>query len=325
VRYAGAVLRSSFIALLCALPWAGFLPAGAAAQRSPCGDPDAEDEIAMRPPDRAEGVARDAQLVVRYRDAGELAALLRALGQVEEEDPCSREVICLFRDAGGSGAPRRAAVDGRVVQADARTLVFVPAAPLARDSRHFAWIARPGFDGAGRTERQFRTGSGFDERPPTFAPSRDAMRLSLDAPPASCGARAGSVRVRLSVPRARDDGDERSVELLLFITRAAGAGGPALRARVANPSAGGGDAVLTFLLSPEEAEQPVCVALRAVDGAGRASEDYTELCFDPVRGSYFAPGCSAGAGQGERAPAGVLVAFGTLLSARLRRRGTAPR
>ena len=87
------------------------------------------------------------------------------------------------------------------------------------------------------------------------------------------------------VDAAEDDGDEESVEILLFLSRAEGARGPVLRARAWNPAEG--EPVLTFLLDAAEAEQPVCVALRAVDGVGRASEGESEVCFDPVQGSRF--------------------------------------
>jgi hypothetical protein len=78
---------------------------------------------------------------------------------------------------------------------------------------------------------------------------------------------------------------------------------------------------LRFLLTPEQARSPVCVVLRAIDGAGKLGGE-PELCFDPARGSHFA-GCSAiatGAGT-MAAGAWTLVPLCAVLAVACRRRG----
>jgi hypothetical protein len=297
-----------------------LLAARAGAQSSPCGDLSisASEELDVRPADRAEGVARNAAVVVRHPDGADLEALLREL-HANDDDACSREPICLFRDAQGDGGGARELVPGRVTQPDPRTLAFVPDTPLRPSSDYFPLIARSGFDRAARSELEFRTGSSLDREPPSFDRSSDEIRIAIDAPPPECEASQGSVRVQAGVPGARDDGDDESVELLLFVTDAAGARGPELRARRRNGA--GTEVVLTFLLDAREAEQPVCVALRAIDGVGRSSEDEPARCFDPLQDSHFEPLCSAGSpGRADGRP-GVLVPLAAWLWVVLRRRG----
>jgi hypothetical protein len=309
-----------WISACCAL----LLLAGrAAAQPSPCGDLDgsANDELEVTPPDRAQGVARNASVVVRHPPGADLSALLREL-QAGGGDECSREPVCLFEDARERGGSERQAVPGDVQQLDARTLAFVPRSRLLPETDYFPLVARTGFDSASRTELEFRTGTGSDREPPTFDPGEDQLRLAVDTPPEECQASDGSVRVQLGTPRAQDDGDEESVELLLFVTSAEGVRGPELRARSRNGDEDDGEVVLTFLLSAREAEQPVCVALRAVDAVGRASRGEPALCFEPSQGSHFEPLCGVAPGHGS-ADGGrgtlLLSCVGFLLALRRRR------
>ena len=317
--YAFAVSRRARCRIASCLVLLGC--ARAAAQSSPCGDlvDVAGGDLHVTPVDGAQGVARNAPIVVRHPSAADLTALLATL-QSEAGDACSGQPICLLRDAPAGGGASRTPVPGEILRVDDRTLAFVPRAYLAKDTEYYALIARAGFDRASRAEAEFRTGAGVDRDPPGFDPRGEDMRLVLDAPPPECGAPRGSVRVQLGVPAARDDGDEASVELLLFVTSSAlDAGAPSLRARTLNRT--DGEVVLTFLLEPGEAEGTVCLALRAVDALGRSSRAEPSLCFQPRQGSHFEPSCSAiapvGAPYGGR---GTLVLSSLWLLAALRRR-----
>jgi len=292
----------------------------ASAQPSPCGDLEggANAELEVTPQDRAEDVARNVAIVVRHPRGADLQELLREL-QAGGGDACSREPVCLFRDAREHGGAAREPVPGDVQRLDARTLAFVPRSRLEPETDYFPLIARTGFDRAARTELEFRTGTAVDREPPAFDPGEDELRLEIDAPPAECDAPEGSLRVQIGVPAARDDGDEGSVELLLFVTNSPGARGPELRARSRN--LGDGEVVLTFLLDAREAEQPMCVALRAVDAVGRSSPGEPSLCFDPRQGSHFAPLCGTAFGAGRAdGGAGTLVPSCVWLVVALRRR-----
>jgi len=271
----------------------------------------------VRPADRAEGVARNVAIVVRHPDGTDLEALVGEL-QSTGQDACSREPICLFVDARRDGAPAREPVSGHVAQLDAQTLAFVPDAPLRPSSDYFASIARAGFDRPTRTELEFRTGSSLDRERPTFDPKSDEVRIAIDEPPEECDAAPGSVRVRIGVPAASDDGDDESVELLLFVTQAQGVRGPELRARRWNRAER--EVVLTFVLDQREAELPVCVALRAVDGVGRSSEGEAVRCFDPIQDSHFAPLCSAGRAGRAHGRTGFLITLAAWAGVILRRR-----
>jgi hypothetical protein len=293
-----------------------------------CGDArDPLEQLQVQPPDMAEGVALDAPIVVRYARDVDLAALQASL-DAAGGDACQTTLVCLFEDASAQGKGARETVPGRVEVIDSHTVIFVPDATLRAHTRYFSSIARAGFDRPTRDELEFESGAHKDREAPVMTGDKGAIELSVGAPPAECRTKPGSVRVALVVPRATDDGDESSVELLLFSTRVAGAKGPVLRVRARNPDKDAGKLRLSFLLDPREAKQPACVALRAVDGVGRLSKAAPELCFDPLRGSFFAPcavlrapgaaGGLSGDGRGRS-----LVAFSFVVAAALfaRRRG----
>jgi len=271
------------VALVCSLA------ARTRAQTAECDDGSVQgvEPLEVTPGDGAMKVARDAVVIARFARDADLDDLLQKLAVAPDTDACARSLVCLFRDS-GAGPPQL--VPGRTERLDARSVAFVPDALLAASSHHFAEIARPGFDNAARTEIEFDTGDDIDREAPRFDPAPGEIELEVDSPPPDCAAPAGSMRVRLGMPRARDDADEESVRILLFLTRAEGLDAPLLRARVPNPDSG--HATLRFLLTPEQARAPVCVVLRAIDGAGKLGEGEPELCFDPSHGSHFA-GCSA--------------------------------
>jgi hypothetical protein len=266
-----------------------MLVARAFAQTAECDDSSVQGvtPLEVTPADGASEVARDAAVIARFARNADLDVLLQTLAVAPDTDACARALVCLFREV--EGEPPEL-VPGRNARIDERSVAFVPDALLAASSSYFASIARPGFDSAARSDVEFTTGDHADREPPDFDPAPSEIDLEVDSPPPECAAPEGSLRVRLAMPRARDDSDEQSVRILLFLTRAAGLDAPLLRARVRNPESG--RAGLRFLLTPEQARSPVCVVLRAIDGAGKLGEGEPELCFDPSRGSHFA-GCSA--------------------------------
>jgi hypothetical protein len=288
---------------------------------------DTVDQLFVLPRDGDNNVALNAPISVRYAQGVDLDALQASLPQASD-DPCQRQLVCLFYDARNSGGAAREPVSGSVMRVNARTVAFVPSTALRAHTHYFPLITRAGFELVSRTELEFVTGAHADHDPPVFDPAPASMRLSVEAPPAECHAPLGSLRVALTVPRATDDGDESSIEISLFVTRAANQSGTVLRARARNPAPDGGPLQLSFLLDRTQARAPVCLALRATDGVGRLSKGEPKLCFDPVQGSFFAP-CSIGRALG--APRALakdgarpfLIAFWPVAAAALtaRRRG----
>lgn len=327
-RRAGALARALGFAFAAPAALIAALAPAARVRADPggCGGLEVDaDELVTFPGDGAEAVALDAEITVRYPAGTDLSALHAALQADAARDVCGGAPVCLFRDARGEeGGLARKPVRARWLVSDA-TLVLVPEALLAPMTDYYLSIARPGFDRAARVEVEFATDSEPDSEPPRLADDASELRLTVEPAPPECEAEPGSVRVRLLVPRVRDDSDEGSVELLAFVTRARGSSGPELRARGRN--SGGGDVLLGFVLDPEEARAPTCLVLRAVDGTGKWSEAEPELCFDPVQGSHFEPLCALRA-PGARADgaAGTLV-FSSLflLLRRLARRRPGPR
>jgi hypothetical protein len=237
-------------------------------------------------------------------------------------DPCSGDIVCVFKDESDSGGSSRVLVTGRITRIDDHSLAFRTLTGFAAHARYFAQIARPGFDTASRAEIELETGGADDRQAPKLA-SVSAIMLEVDAPPAECHAPAGSLRVKARVPRATDDGDQGSVEVLLYLTRAAGLRGPVLVDRGRNPESGRGALELGFLLDQKQKAAPVCVALRAIDGVGKLSQTEPELCFDPAPGRYFAS-CGVALAGSPIAWRGSLVAWAlglTGLALSRRRRG----
>ena len=297
----------------------------ALAQASACGVRSrSASEIEVTPSDRAENVARNAPIIVRYQPGADLDALTRSL-QLQTDEVCGSALVCLLHDARASGGSAREPVQGTVQRIDSLTVSFVADKLLARNSTYYSAIARPGFDGAVRRELRFDTGRDEDMEAPMFTSSNQAIALSIDVPPDECDAAQDSLRVTLSVPRAQDDGDEGSVEVLLFLSRAAGLAGPMLVDRARNPKADAeeSDVRMGFLLTAAQAKERVCIELRAVDGVGKVSKGKPGLCFDPAGGSSFAPLCATPFPRGaKRDDLGgrTLVAFWAIAAALLVRR-----
>jgi hypothetical protein len=331
--YSAAVGSLVRLALAVLLLCCGMLVASRRAQALPsdCGAglTQAPEEIWAKPGDGDEAVALDAPIVVRYAEHTDVDAL-QASASGAGADPCANQLVCLFRDASADGGARREPVRGGLMRVDDHTVAFIPTARLDPHTEYFVLVARPGFDTASRTELSFVTGTKIDREPPSFDGRPSAFRIEVDAAPRACDPQAGSARVRISVPRLSDDGDPQSVEILLSLTHAAGLTTPILKARARNPASDQGALQLAFLLDAKQAAEPVCVGLRAVDGVGKSAKA-AEQCFDPVRGSFFAP-CGVFAvvsgRQGSRARSGTLiglVALGALCVRRRRRAETARR
>jgi hypothetical protein len=311
----GAIYRAVLVS--CALV------ARAHAQTAECDDTSVQGvaPLDLIPGDGATAVTRDATLIARYGADADLDGLLQMLAQAAGDDACAHAPVCLFRAGADAGAAAHEPVPGRIERLDAHSIAFVPDALLAASSRYIAAVARPGFDSASRTEIAFETGRDVDREAPRFAASASDVDLEVDTPPQECAAPPGSLRVRLSVPRASDDGDEQSVRILVYLTRAAGLDAPLLRARVQNSQQG--RVQLRFLLTPEQARSPVCIELQAIDGAGKLAAGPSQLCFDPAARSHFA-GCGiigGGARGGTMAGrAASLVPWCAVLALRRRRR-----
>jgi hypothetical protein len=265
---------------------AACMPTAARAEADGCGGVEVDrDELVTFPDDRARAVALDALITLRYPADTDLDALRRTVAADAASDVCGGALACLFSGSAREPVAARSSADAGT------TLVLVPDALLLPETDYYVSIARPGFDRASRVELQFTTDAEPDREPPRLAADASALRLTVEPAPPECEVEPGSLRVRLLVPRVRDDSDEQSVELLAFLSRARGLRAPVLRARARNPESG--DVLLGFVLDPDQASEPVCVVLRAVDGTGKRSEAEPELCFDPREGSHFVPLCSA--------------------------------
>ncbi|MDD9934155.1 MAG: hypothetical protein OXT09_11160 [Myxococcales bacterium] len=260
-------------------------------------------DLQVRPPDGASRVARDAPIVVRYQEAADLDTLLLLLE--DDTSAACDALLCLFRDDREQGGSDRVPIEGTVERVDGRTLVFMPDALLQAEAHHYALIARAGFERLTRGEIEFETGDARDREPPEL--HIDELGLEVETLPPECEYPPGTVRVGVAAPEAQDDGNEESVEILLYLTRARGLKGPELRARAPNLGA----VPMSFMLAPEEARETVCLALRAVDAVGKVAEYDEEICFNPGEGGFFQAACHAGR-PGAPAP-GPLAALAILI------------
>ena len=254
-----------------------------------------DDELRLTPHDGAIRVALDAPVVLAYGPEVDVDALVAGL---DADDVCSGEIACLLLP---DDAAAPSALPSRIERLDQRTFVLRSSRPLPARTELLLVHARPGFDRPTRGQASFETGDDVDREPPDLDVEAAAFDLRIEPPPAECRAAAGSLRVRLSVPTPDDDGDPTSVEVLAYLTRSSVDAPPSLRARARPEDADQDQLTLTLFLTPEEARGPICVALRAVDGAGRASRRSPESCFDPgsAERSQFASSCAA-ARPGER-------------------------
>lgn len=146
---------------------------------------------------------------------------------------------------------------------------------------------------------RFCTGLDPDLEPPRLGAFLDAEPAETTA---ACVLPEGGRLVGLRWEQAQDDGPLGSIEYLLYLTRASGVDAPELRDRLRNYASP--EVTLNLRLDAEEASEPVCVRMVALDGVGRASESSPEQCFDPITTAAFQPLCSA-----RPAPRGNLAVF----------------
>lgn len=289
-------------------------PAPLQAQVQGC-DEDATEvrgDFEVTPEDRAEDVARNAPIVVRFArelDLDELSESLAEELEAERPVPCAGELVCLLET---SDEPR--VIDAELSIEEGNVVRLVPRDPLAASTEHTLLIVQPGLDIVSRSESSFETGTGSDREPPELNYGPDDVQVSVAELPPECGQGSGARRVVLSLPPASDDGDVESVQLEVELTMAEGLGEPELRARGPNDD----DTVhLSFILSAEEASGRVCLAVGAVDALGRSSERKPTVCFNPSTRPAFESACSIAVVRitGRRANPGGACAWLLVLSA----------
>jgi hypothetical protein len=245
----------------------------------------------------AVGVARDSAIRVRYTP-GFFDAWREPLSSLFE----------LRDDVGGL-------VPGRLERLG-DTLVFRPSAPLRATTTYRGTAF--GIDVL-RRDLRFTTGDTFDVEAPVLGGRPTVGSRRVESLP--CVGDVGyAIDVEIAV--ARDpDGAAGDIEYLLFQTRGPGLMGPVLRARARNFSTT--SVPMSFVLRAAEAVSPICIAVVAVDGAGRTATTRSE-CLDPIQGNYFEPLCTASApGAGPAAASGrglAAVAVGAGLLAGIGRR-----
>jgi hypothetical protein len=294
---------------------AALLPGPALAQDDDCGGASLGEsvDVEVRPAHGATGVARDAPIVARYVSAAALQALEASLADDEA-------LLALLRDPAEAGGAREV-VPGRIERLDARTVAFVPERRLAAETRYYPLVAKPGFAAAAFTEQRFETAAFLDGEAPELSFGPDDIALSTETIPPDCDGPPGGRRVGVAFPPASDDGDEGSIEYSLYLTRGVDVDGPELRDRAREL---GGTVRMSLTLTRSQAEERACVAVRVVDGVGRAAAEEPELCFDPVDGGHF-EACAAEATVGRTdtgARLGGILLFGAglaLLALRRRR------
>lgn len=254
----------------------------AAAQGGGCGSMQGRDvDIQVTPGSGASEVALDTPVIVRYVTEVDLDELEAGLGEGES-------LLSLLRVDEAESVTRF--VPGRLQRIDDATLAFIPDQPLDEETDYKPLIAKPNFDGSSLTDDFiFTTGEEVDQEPPTFNLTADEVLLSSNPLSIDCDEPEGSFLVGLAFPPAEDDADEGGMEYLLYLSRAAGIDGPRLEDRQRHHT---GTMNMSFILSPEQVQEPVCVVIRVVDGVGKTAEGDAELCFDPVQGNFFEPGCS---------------------------------
>jgi hypothetical protein len=291
------------------------------AQVQGCSD-DADDvdgDFEVMPEDRAEGVARNAPIVVRYGSDIDLDALLASVaGELEAEAPvpCAGALACVL-ETERRAEPRVVEVD---VDLDEHAIVLTPREPLAGDTEHTVLVVQPDLDIVARSASSFVTGARTDRDPPELGYDAQDVSVSVTELPPECLEPAGSRRVVLELPPATDDGDAESVTLEI-VRVGDGLDDGEVRARAANR----GDPVLvSFMLGPEEAAQRTCLVVRAYDALGRKADREPRLCFNPSTRPLFSSACAAarpGRDNSWGACAWFLLAAG--LAKLARRRSTA--
>jgi hypothetical protein len=259
-----------------------------AAQVQGCGDDagEVDGDFEVTPEDRAESVARNAPIIVRYAsdvDLEELQASVASERDAEQPVPCAGELACVLETERGED-PR--VIDAEV-EVEGQSIVLTPREPLAAEAEHTVLVVQPGLDIVARSESSFVTGERRDREPPELGYDAEDVSVSVVDLPPECGEPEDSRRVVLELPPATDDGDAESVTIEIVLL---GERDSEVRARAAND----GDPVLvSFILSPAEAAERVCLEVHAYDALGQKAEREPRLCFNPGTRPLFSSACAA--------------------------------
>lgn len=266
-----------------------------------CEDPPARLPVEILPSRGARDATLDSPIMVRYSEG-----YFGPTGVGDRPDELIRVERCpetgrldCARTCEGEGTP----VPG-TVQVLGDRLYFLPQGGLAAGQR-YSGVAT-GIEGD--LPFSFCSGSGVDTRPPRLGAFVGAVPAAASS---GCTLPEGGRRVGLRWEAATDpDGSAGSIEYLLFLTRGRGISSPQLRDRLRNFATT--EVTLTLLLEPDEAAEPVCVELLAVDALGHVSEPGDEVCVDPQTMAVFQPLCSF-RGGGAPSPWLLIGAASTLL------------
>jgi hypothetical protein len=251
----------------------------------------------ITPASGARGVTLDAPIVVRYSPGyfgpegpGDPPEALLRVGRCPSPGCTAR---CTWSDA--------IPVEGRAEVIGDR-LFFFAAGGLVPGARYLGVAS--GRDGP-PIEFEFCTGATVDSMAPT-KPRVIAIEPAENRP--ACP--PGGYKVDVTIAPSSDDGPAGSVEYLLYLTRGRGVTAPQLRDRLRNLTPE--RVTLNLILAPDEAAEPVCVRVLAIDGVGRISEGSDEACVDPLNRVAFQPLCSASPGQGHRLA--IAMALGSVVA-----------
>lgn len=273
--------------------------------------PRARGPVEVTPSVGARGVTLDAPIAIRYS-----AGYFGPEGPGDDPVDLLRVVRCPPSDP--------PAPDGCTPGCAAEEGTDVPGTVQVIDDRLF-FFPDAGFEPratyAGRAsgidvvlDFAFCTGEGVDGGPPELGPFLSAEPSESTAACVPEGGRLISVRWAPAMERP-GDGPDGSIEYLLYLTRAGGVEAPQLRSRVRNYASG--EITLSLRLDAEEAAEPVCVRLVAVDGVGNTTDPSPEACFDPMTAAAFQPLCAISAGPGasgrSRASALAIAVFSSVL------------
>lgn len=188
------------------------------------------------------------------------------------------------------------------------SLFFKPSAP---------WLPRAEYVGVasgvdGEIKLRFTTGATADHSAPQFG---DILDVRIARATSECEP-SGTRRVDVRFRPALDDGPPGDIEYLLYMTRGEDVQAPELVARRRN--FGATDLVpMAFTLTREEAREPFCVAVLAVDGVGNVDADGKAACMDPRAGSNF-EGCGVSSGRARVPPFGDIFPMTMIALALLR-------
>ncbi len=271
------------------------------AQDTACDEtPTARKPIEVTPASGAVSVTIDAPVNVRYS-----RGYFGPEGPSDPPETLLRVVRCPADTLCGLGCMAEDGVDvPGTVQVIGDNLFFLPDGGFEPEQTYVGRAT--GVDDV--LDFRFCTGISPDLEPPRLGSFLDAEPAETAA---LCVLPEGGRLVGLRWEQASDDGPAGSIEYLLYLTRAKGVGAPELRDRLRNYASP--EVTLNLRLDADEASEPVCIRMIAIDGVGQSSESSPEHCFDPITSAAFQPLCSArGGARGSGSVLLVIVAFGGL-------------